>query len=598
MLIGTAADNIIEMSQHSATLECSICMSDFNEPRFLSCFHSFCTPCLEPILRKWSRKGSFPCPMCRAEIVIPPEGVNGFQKNFYVAQPKPKAKTTVYKTPETDFPCEIHSTHTVYIYCIPCKQKLCVRCKEEQHVDHDVEYISVASERERLKMAEVTKNAQEFLGSVEETLANAHTEYSRMTKEITSLKLSARDHAEKMKNAIDKDLLALGKHLDSERRARKKKLQQFALEMDDKRKSVASVIQKSSATVMNESEIDILDNSRSIMNRFLSLVRERIEYPREEYSFQPREIPNLGSRAIGDVLNQSMSAISVSIPKRVLYVPMFEVKAISSFKTLSGENKVTSIAPISSTLAWICYNNGKTIYLCNKDGVERKRIALPGKVADISVSREGNLTITSHNGNFIWQVDKTYTGIVREDTFPHKPRDICSSTNGLYATFIVSANLLNFDMKAKLVKFDGDMSSEKEIPITEKDDNILKSPRGISEHANGDLLIANYCGNNYYEIVVFSPSLQILGKFKCETSETTDVLKPAAICCDVFGNTFVSDSDKGRIFLMDKQRDRFRPFLGPEHGITCPGAIAVDGTDHLWASNSDTGTVTVFRYMK
>lgn len=534
--------------------------------------------------------------MCRADIAIPSDGVNGFQKNFYVSQSKIKRRQTVHKTSESDFPCEIHTTHKVYMYCIPCKQKLCVKCKEDLHVDHDVEYISVASERERHKITEVAKNAQEFLGSIDKTLTNAHSEYSRMTKEITSLKLAARDHAEKMKKSIDEDLLKMGKQLDSERKARKHNLQKFALEMEQKRKSVVSIIQKSNAAIANESEIEILDNSRSIMNRFLCLVRERGEFTREELSFQPREIPNLGSRTIGTIENQIKSSLIVSIPKRVLYVPMFEVKLVSSFKRISGENKVTSIAPISSTLAWICYNHGKTIYLCSKDGVEKKRITLPGKLVDISVSRDGNLSISSQSGNFIWQVDKTYTGIVREDTFPHKPRDICSSSNGLYATFILGANLLNFDMKAKLVKFSGDMSIEKEIN-TEGDDVVLKSSRGISEHANGDLLVANFCGNNYYEIVVFSPSLRILGRFKCETAET-EVLKPTAICCDVFGNTFLSDSEKSRVFIMEKQGDRFRSFLGPEHGVVSPGAIAVDGTDHVWVSNSDTGTINVFRYMK
>ncbi|XP_060077342.1 tripartite motif-containing protein 2-like [Ylistrum balloti] len=586
------------MSKQEATLECSICMSDFNDPRILSCFHTFCTTCLEPILRKWCKRGSFPCPLCRMEIEIPSEGVSGFQRNFYVSHSnKNKRQSTTHcKASDNDTPCEIHSTHKVYIYCILCKQKLCVKCKDELHIDHDVEYISVASEREKLKLTEVTKNAQYFLGSIEEALANTHDEYIRMTREITSLKYSARDHAEKMKKAIDEDLLAMGKHLDSERRLRKSKLQQFALEVEEKRKLVTSIIEKSSKTVL-DSEIDILDSSRSIMNRFLSLVRERVEVPCEEMSFLPSEIPSHGSRTVGTVISESTRALSVSVPKRVLYVPMFEVKVVSTIKSISGETKVTSIAPISNTSAWVCYNNSRTIYLCNKDGVEKKQIALPGKVADISVSREGNLSIVSQQRNVIWQVDKTYSGIIREDKFPHKPQNICSGSNGLYATFISSASLLNFETKAKLVKFDENMCNGKEIPNTETDEKILKSPKGLSEHANGDLLVGNFCGNNCFEIVVVSPSLQVLGKILCETSER-EAIKPTAMCCDVFGNTFLSDSEKGRVFLMNKKGDRFRCFLGPEHGVTCPGAISVDGTDHLWVSNSDTGIINVFRYMK
>ncbi|KAK3580011.1 hypothetical protein CHS0354_001672 [Potamilus streckersoni] len=65
-------------------ISCSICLEQFKDPKFLSCFHTFCYICLEDIVQRNEIKGSFECPLCRACISIPANGVAGFQSNFYV----------------------------------------------------------------------------------------------------------------------------------------------------------------------------------------------------------------------------------------------------------------------------------------------------------------------------------------------------------------------------------------------------------------------------------------------------------------------------------------------------------------------------------
>src|SRR6218665_981359 len=66
--------------------ECSICMSAFTDPRMLPCIHTFCFECLkhtaEATLKKPGDK--MPCPLCRKEFIIPADGMNGVQKNFFI----------------------------------------------------------------------------------------------------------------------------------------------------------------------------------------------------------------------------------------------------------------------------------------------------------------------------------------------------------------------------------------------------------------------------------------------------------------------------------------------------------------------------------
>ena len=50
---------------------CSICLDTYNEPKTISCLHTFCCECLTNHARASHRQGKFPCPKCQAEIDLP-----------------------------------------------------------------------------------------------------------------------------------------------------------------------------------------------------------------------------------------------------------------------------------------------------------------------------------------------------------------------------------------------------------------------------------------------------------------------------------------------------------------------------------------------
>ncbi|KAL8574212.1 hypothetical protein ACOMHN_066395 [Nucella lapillus] len=81
------------LQRHSGTLKeklqeeflsCKICLESLRRPKALPCLHSFCESCLKDYVRRHpgGRPGFFPCPMCRKETYIPPNGVEGFPDNF------------------------------------------------------------------------------------------------------------------------------------------------------------------------------------------------------------------------------------------------------------------------------------------------------------------------------------------------------------------------------------------------------------------------------------------------------------------------------------------------------------------------------------
>ena len=64
-------------------LICAICLERFNNPKFLSCLHTFCSQCLHRITNQTPAK-HITCPTCRVETAIPEKGIDQLPINFFI----------------------------------------------------------------------------------------------------------------------------------------------------------------------------------------------------------------------------------------------------------------------------------------------------------------------------------------------------------------------------------------------------------------------------------------------------------------------------------------------------------------------------------
>ena len=60
-------------------LTCPICLMKFTKPKALPCLHTFCLGCLTDYVygRGYETASVFPCPVCRQDVGMPPQGVQG-----------------------------------------------------------------------------------------------------------------------------------------------------------------------------------------------------------------------------------------------------------------------------------------------------------------------------------------------------------------------------------------------------------------------------------------------------------------------------------------------------------------------------------------
>ena len=116
--------------------QCSICLSDFSEPRQLPCLHTFCLDCITQHVSRTELEGNSPaCPVCRKQFSIPVAGVKQLPHNFFVAGLVEAKKTA--SQPAAGQPCEVclalSEGDTAIVsqatnYCVDCQEKICEKC--------------------------------------------------------------------------------------------------------------------------------------------------------------------------------------------------------------------------------------------------------------------------------------------------------------------------------------------------------------------------------------------------------------------------------------------------------------------------------------
>eukprot|EP00462_Mataza_sp_D1_P012321 CAMPEP_0175150936 /NCGR_PEP_ID=MMETSP0087-20121206/18181_1 /TAXON_ID=136419 /ORGANISM="Unknown Unknown, Strain D1" /LENGTH=574 /DNA_ID=CAMNT_0016437005 /DNA_START=30 /DNA_END=1754 /DNA_ORIENTATION=+ len=109
----------------NSSLECTLCFERFDDeklcPRLLSCGHSFCSQCLEQLLKQ----NAITCPTCR-KVVSVSEGVHSLPKNFALLDVLDEQDNASQQDDPVRM-CEAceDEKHAATSWCVDCKENMC-----------------------------------------------------------------------------------------------------------------------------------------------------------------------------------------------------------------------------------------------------------------------------------------------------------------------------------------------------------------------------------------------------------------------------------------------------------------------------------------
>ena len=121
-------------------LECTICLTDYTDPKLLPCFHIFCKKCLEPLVIQDHDGLSLQCPICRHSTKLPSNGVAGLQSDFHVEHLF-EIRDAFEKANKAK--CENCEDHNATGFCRDCGEFICDACttvhrKWKQFKSHEI----------------------------------------------------------------------------------------------------------------------------------------------------------------------------------------------------------------------------------------------------------------------------------------------------------------------------------------------------------------------------------------------------------------------------------------------------------------------------
>jgi len=123
IILNQTTDEIL--SQLSEEVKCPLCLTYFNKPLILNCFHTFCALCLESIV---SNENMVQCPLCRETILLDSRGINGLKTNHYLANIVEKLRSS-----QSTKMCDDCQKKLCSVMCKQCKSFLCQNCNEKKH---------------------------------------------------------------------------------------------------------------------------------------------------------------------------------------------------------------------------------------------------------------------------------------------------------------------------------------------------------------------------------------------------------------------------------------------------------------------------------
>ncbi|XP_072182414.1 uncharacterized protein [Diadema setosum] len=135
----------------SQNLECPICLTLFNQPKSLTCSHTFCKDCLQRISQT---QKTITCPICRKETPLPSGDVDKLQTNIPLSSLVDEVKVTS----PTCTVCEMDNKSPAVCYCQDCGKYMCKACEKSHSTwkpffNHEVVSVSeVLSGKAPLKM--------------------------------------------------------------------------------------------------------------------------------------------------------------------------------------------------------------------------------------------------------------------------------------------------------------------------------------------------------------------------------------------------------------------------------------------------------------
>ena len=239
---------------------CSVCQNRNKEMVLSSCFHTFCTDCLQIQVSKMGKERTYLCPLCKATVTLPASfvrnykehfdkwdnGANAFKVNVFcdICLDRKIAVSRCLQCEESlceactnahlrmkssryhgqrvvpinghkldkysDFLedtryCPRHRNEEIIVVCKQCKVLLCLVCKHLEHKNHVTKNITEDAVYIRHKLSKMLQSQMGYSENLQMQLRMMENKKQQYPKELDQELSKVRLQATKLHNAIEQE---------------------------------------------------------------------------------------------------------------------------------------------------------------------------------------------------------------------------------------------------------------------------------------------------------------------------------------------------------------------------------------------------------
>ncbi|KAK6172542.1 hypothetical protein SNE40_016176 [Patella caerulea] len=285
-------------------LICSICLNEFREPKIINCFHSFCKSCLKSYIDRFSKCGTFDCPLCRSNIPLPEHGVAGFSSNFYLEQSKSEnngnpqnavyneknlervteaakdSVVTMNETKQVEKKCSEHKKE-IEFYCRDCSLSLCCKCLLKKHKEHSFVDIDEVVDEARIELLDLQKELEKHTHKLEKHSDIVKSKTGEVKDSLQGIFVKIDEYVEQINRAATTLSGSVKDELQKMSEDDLKRIDEADFETENLTFELKSILDKISYSLMDRCNIELIDllpkaKAQMKQNRKMKLVKPEV----------------------------------------------------------------------------------------------------------------------------------------------------------------------------------------------------------------------------------------------------------------------------------------------------------------------------------
>lgn len=594
------------LSTLKGKFSCYHCKGYLNNPKTLSCLHSFCCGCLRRLLMENLGTERPRCPLCKATIELP-EGVNidtlpsplyliRLQEMIRIRNNNPelacgscdrKSLAVSYcydcKCPvcvscvevherikvmkahriaelndftakdlptliQTPMPCdqEGHKKDALDLFCKDCERQVCEKCANYSHEGHNVLGIAQASKESKKRILHALEGLQDKILSCRDEIRRVDQSYKTVERRI----ITAR---QEMLKKIEDLISFLRRHGDKMLAELEGIYKDQQISIIKQRKELELYLNQMQKT--HEYARDVLE--RDIGGEILDMERPVKRRCQQLMTMKPKTLPN-AQRSINVDYIPDQTVLRTLEQSQLGRIFVSYTDPANS--TTEGERMTQHLTGTGERIEFTIHtkdsyhnpsyseNDHVTVCIQSKQGT-----AIPTRIED---RKDGSYVVSyTPLKTGVYQIDAR----VRGEPIKGNPFTVHVTTRAEY----LKASRVDLENATKPQEYKPVMSVDQ---VPSKDRMQLKRPCGIAASSTGEVAVADSWNRR---ILLFNHR----GKYITQLEGKGDLTNPVGVDFDSEGNIVVSDSDNQQIHVIDRCGVTIKTF-GTEV-LDCPWGVCV-----------------------